>query len=280
MLKYILTITIFLLCLSLEAQVIDEFPYHEPFEVGTGTVDTILPDGWTTQSLGTMSPFNSGWVSFMNITGTGNRGILVPGISGIELNEWIFTPPVVFQPGKYIIQFSYRTGNSFGVPMSFHVGSDAIASAMDSIPLWQVDEINNTTFLTTEISYMADDSTPVHFAFRVAADKGLVTSISQNAVDDFMITEDLSSSVESISKEKLLIMPNPASNYFKIYLNHFSPDLSLIVSDLQGKTVLSQTKISSEARYDVSHLNPGIYLVTLQNQMGRVISSEKISLQR
>ena len=212
--KNILILLTFIFSFDLNAQVISTFPYHETFESGGDAATEIFPDGWTKESFGTNDPFNLGWVMHMNISGTDTKGILMPGISDRVYDEWIYTPPIQFEPGEYKISFAYRTGNAFGIPMSLHVGSDSTMSAMDLNPLWQIDEINNDVFVDAEIVYEVVETEIVHFAIRATAEIGLIINFSQNVVADFRISKVDITSANDIEKNKnVRIAPNPANDF-------------------------------------------------------------------
>jgi len=278
MIKNILFLLTFLSSFYVDAQVINSFPYHETFESGGDATTSIFPDGWTKESFGTNDLFNLGWVMHMNISGTGTKGILMPGISDRDYDEWMYTPAIQFEPGQYMIKFAYRTGNAFGIPMSLHVGSDTTMSAMDLDPLWSIEEINNSVFTDAEVLYEVIETETVHFAIRVTAEIGLITAWSQNVVDDFRISKvDVTSTNEIEEQKNISIAPNPANDFFEFHIDGSSNNNSLFIYDLNGREILNRKNLSAIHRIETNTLNSGIYLVKIQDDTGKTFS-KKLSI--
>lgn len=66
---------------------------------------------------------------------------------------------------------------------------------------------------------------------------------------------------EAQSSTIMFMVPNPAEDRLAIFFRddiHFS---NITISDLKGTQVLSKTLNSGQAQIDVSHLNPGLYIV-------------------
>ena len=281
--KNILILLTFIFSFDLNAQVISTFPYHETFESGGDAATEIFPDGWTKESFGTNDPFNLGRVMHMNISGTDTKGILMPGISDRVYDEWIYTPPIQFEPGEYKISFAYRTGNAFGIPMSLHVGSDSTMSAMDLNPLWQIDEINNDVFVDAEIVYEVVETEIVHFAIRATAEIGLIINFSQNVVADFRISKVDITSANDIEKNKnVRIAPNPANDFFELYIDGFDSfsikNYSLLIYDLNGREIISQKNLSNINRFATHTLNSGIYIARILDETTGKTVSKKLSI--
>lgn len=74
-------------------------------------------------------------------------------------------------------------------------------------------------------------------------------------------------SAEVTALDNFAVFPNPAQGYFKILLNdaEFNP-VTIRVSNLQGQTVLESTSNEAVKAFDVSHLAPGVYMVTVANE--------------
>ena len=73
------------------------------------------------------------------------------------------------------------------------------------------------------------------------------------------------STTNLIAENKIEIYPNPSHDYFKLN----QPTEQIIVYDLIGKvTQTFKGNFSSEFHFDVSNLEPGIYLVHIQSERG------------
>jgi len=79
-------------------------------------------------------------------------------------------------------------------------------------------------------------------------------------------------SVNETESNQNLIFPNPASESFNIHSNTTMKDVSLY--DIKGKLVMTKTINATEAQINVSDLNPGVYLITIQSD-GK-INTERI----
>ena len=82
---------------------------------------------------------------------------------------------------------------------------------------------------------------------------------------------------DRLAEAALFLAPNPAGNYVNLSWNDFaSGQANLSVFDLSGKEVISKSvdaTLNSGMKLDVSHLQPGMYIVSL-------ISGEKIVNQK
>lgn len=72
----------------------------------------------------------------------------------------------------------------------------------------------------------------------------------------------------------LRVFPNPAVSYFRIYQDDLVD--KIIVYDLAGKPVLNYTA-NMEGQYDVSALQPGLYLVRLLTSDKSVLKTVRLS---
>jgi hypothetical protein len=88
-------------------------------------------------------------------------------------------------------------------------------------------------------------------------------------------------SPEAITDEKPIvdIYPNPAQNYFILYNYKQLKNVQIELSDMNGKKI-RQIKTSALAtRIDCSQFASGLYLVTLRDRQGQLISNRKIIIQ-
>ena len=72
------------------------------------------------------------------------------------------------------------------------------------------------------------------------------------------------------------IFPNPTSNNLTIDLGSYNSGIALlIITDIQGKTILSK-KIRSKEKIDIRNLTTGAYIVHIRKLNGELIASKKI----
>jgi hypothetical protein len=90
-------------------------------------------------------------------------------------------------------------------------------------------------------------------------------------VKDYYYWSDPSKSgVEKITAPKIFIYPNPALN--ELYVADAGINSRITIYDLSGKQVLTLIANSETERIDVSHLKPGIYIITVGHQGNRRVS--------
>jgi len=71
-----------------------------------------------------------------------------------------------------------------------------------------------------------------------------------------------------IKEQKIEVYPNPTNNKLFVHINKNAEEKTqLIISDLSGKTYINEQLVVSENfEIDVSHLNSGIYFITLKGK--------------
>ena len=97
--------------------------------------------------------------------------------------------------------------------------------------------------------------------------------------DNSLETESFCSIFLSTSEEsvhKLDIYPNPASNNLTISVSNELINATYTLTDLSGKTIAKNTITSGQTQIDLSELNQGQYILTIQN--ADQIITEKVSL--
>jgi hypothetical protein len=75
--------------------------------------------------------------------------------------------------------------------------------------------------------------------------------------------EDIIISTQEIDpiSSNWLVYPNPAEDQFRLSIQDWEKDLTLVISNNQGETVLSRNNVQLEQSVDISTLNAGIYFV-------------------
>jgi hypothetical protein len=77
-----------------------------------------------------------------------------------------------------------------------------------------------------------------------------------------LITSD-----KQVAKDQCLIYPNPANNQINI-LGLRNTHHKLVIFDMNGKQILNKAIKGSSATIDIGHLEPGVYLICIQNENG------------
>jgi len=85
---------------------------------------------------------------------------------------------------------------------------------------------------------------------------------------------DINVGVESfVNGTKIQLFPNPATDVLTVRIDS-DDETSISLFDLKGKLVLDQTVTNSETSISVSHLDPGMYIVQIENE--GVLTRERI----
>ncbi|MDD2200443.1 MAG: T9SS type A sorting domain-containing protein, partial [Bacteroidales bacterium] len=92
-------------------------------------------------------------------------------------------------------------------------------------------------------------------------------------VDDIAIDGEYNNSDKLSTNNEVLIYPNPTSN--NITIDFCQSDFySLIITDINGKTMLTKNYLSGKTKIDINSLNTGVYLLRIDT--GKRIFREKI----
>ena len=90
-------------------------------------------------------------------------------------------------------------------------------------------------------------------------------------IDDISVTEYPPLAVEIDNKNKLMLFPNPAQNFFLV--GGFEASNCIVtLSDLSGKTISRNTVNAANNLVDVSALESGVYFVTLEMKNRRIMN--------
>ncbi len=85
---------------------------------------------------------------------------------------------------------------------------------------------------------------------------------------NILVSSDVTS--DELAQMDLSVFPNPAVDHVQISMRNYREGISLNISDLAGKSVLSKTNISSTETIDLSSYASGNYQLTLM-QDGRIV---------
>lgn len=74
------------------------------------------------------------------------------------------------------------------------------------------------------------------------------------------------------------IYPNPAINYFYISFNQstFNDELNLLIYDIDGRIVVKDKIVMVAMKVDIANLNPGTYLIKIQDKNLNINSTAKL----
>jgi len=85
--------------------------------------------------------------------------------------------------------------------------------------------------------------------------------------------------ISSTARENAVtIFPNPAKQYFNI--SGLQEGQTIVLTNVQGKTVFKTKAISNLATINISQLSSGIYLVMIADNNGKMVSANKIQVTR
>ena len=139
--------------------------------------------------------------------------------------------------------------------------------------LWACLKYNSKYVLTEAIA--DDQEWEINYDYAILNDgsKGKVYGV-QIWFRDFGFYECYKSvSNNDIRKtEKIIITPNPTSDYIRISNISLSRDSRVSILDISGRVV--KTNIENE-RIDVTHLPKGMYFLTIESEEGEILGSEK-----
>lgn len=80
---------------------------------------------------------------------------------------------------------------------------------------------------------------------------------------------DFISDVPEMGESIYNIYPNPVTNY--LYIESESVMLDITINDINRRVLFNDKKKSGDARLDMSMLNPGFYILTINNQRYKIL---------
>ena len=143
---------------------------------------------------------------------------------------------------------------------------------------WDWKSFNMTTF-----AYEIEDSLVYFIEDEIGnIHKVVFTGFGGSSTGDFIFTKEVVNAVglTEFKNEILNVYPNPASGIINVIFSSNDNEIALSIVDLSGRTVASRelnvnTGMAQES-IDISHLNSGVYLLTLRTSKG--IATQKISI--
>jgi len=250
-------------------------PFTETFDSAADDL-SVFPNGWTTESNGTVSSVNLSWTLADINADTDPVHALALGIPNVALDEWLFSPEIHLEAGEeYRISFQYRAGvGGPGASLQLHLGPQALASEMGATPIWENATVLNTVYEQGEVLYTPTVDGPVFFGFNVETSG---SGIFQILLDTIAFENPDSLSSNQFSSDSFALSPSPAADFLEVRFENISTNASLTIYDVQGKEVLTQNNVASGSRLDINQLVNGVYFVTLLDESGNGIT-KKISV--
>ena len=143
---------------------------------------------------------------------------------------------------------------------------------------WDWKSFNMTTF-----AYEIEDSLVYFIEDEIGnIHKVVFTGFGGSSTGDFIFTKELVNAVglTEFKNEILNVYPNPASGIINVIFSSNDNEVALSIVDLSGRTVASRelnvNAGMAQESIDISHLNSGVYLLTLRTSKG--IETQKISI--
>ena len=143
---------------------------------------------------------------------------------------------------------------------------------------WDWKSFNMTTF-----AYEIEDSLVYFIEDEIGnIHKVVFTGFGGSSTGDFMFTKELVNAVglTEFKNQILNVYPNPASGIINVIFSSYENEIALSIVDLSGRTVASRelnvNAGMAQESIDISHLNSGVYLLTLRTSKG--IATQKISI--
>ena len=143
---------------------------------------------------------------------------------------------------------------------------------------WDWKSFNMTTFayeMEDSLVYFIEDETGNIY-------KVIFEGFGGSATGDFIFTKELVNAVglSEFKSQILNVYPNPASGIINVIFSSNDNEIGLSIVDLSGRTVASRelnvNAGMAQESIDISHLNSGVYLLTLRTSKG--IETQKISI--
>ena len=81
------------------------------------------------------------------------------------------------------------------------------------------------------------------------------------AMDDIRVLTNNPNAINEENIAAMTVYPNPANDIVKIELGDNSFDNTLTITDITGKTVMTETVTDNVVEINVSHLSSGLYFI-------------------
>lgn len=155
---------------------IDEYPYYNTLK------NVVAYDGW-----------NAYDVNEDNVTMISNsNGLTYRYNDTLDANDWMITPCFYFEPGKYVISYSYNANSVLKESFEFWYGNGA--NVADMTTMLRSEEFSGTTVATSTFEFDVTEAGVYNFGFwatSLAGNLGFnITNFSIEPVNIVTITTD------------------------------------------------------------------------------------------
>ncbi len=215
--------------------------------------------------------------------------------NSVNMNQWIHVV-CQFQNGMHEVYFDSQLVNStsspnaiIGLPsVEMVIGDDTWAGTtaynfngiVDDIAIWNraLSSCEIADLYNSQLGSMNSSATQTQISLdsytwpinnQTYTQSGTYTAVIPNAAGcDSTITLDLTLSftgVDEQGKSKIIISPNPASDYFIISASEELIGEVYSIIDLNGKTLKKGTLTQKEQKIEIGNLSEGMYLFKINN---------------
>lgn len=238
-------------------------------------------------------------LSINDVDGDGDRGLdvySVPGGYPVDFSNGV----VVLDGRESVNGYQYKsfdyntfeTKNPVAIPsggsakVTFDLFVDKASESSISTPIYLTIYNNNIDYLIVK-KYSALVESGYHYDISFDIPEGLGQSyIYQIAqyddprvqsiflIDNFKITHTVPLSSETFTHSNFSVYPNPVLDFINIASTNNMPLNTIIITDVNGRTIKSLYNNEYQRKIDISDLNSGIYFVTIETPEG--MSTKKI----
>lgn len=237
-------------------------PYGFGFESGT-----LSAGGWARDVPATGGFWNQYTGSTLSQEGNNFAGCLASTTAAT--NAWLFSRALPLVSGEIItINYFYRKYNGAGTTsvnkLKTAIGTVRNAAAMTTA-ITDHGTLASLTYIANPAgtTFTAPAAGTYYLGFNCYSPAHSTANNGGVFVDAVTITSNiLGNNQYDLFSNMYIISPNPVDNYFQVELENkiSSSDMSLILTDLNGKVVRQYKKADS---YDASNLESGVYFLTI-----------------
>ncbi len=185
-------------------------------------------------------------------------------------DDWFFTKCIYLQQNyDYVLEFYHKIeSNQWPENLAVYIGNNASSSEMEEI-LIDLPNLTNMQWEMAQTEFNVAEEGFYYIGFHCYSAQQMFNLY----VDDIAIDGEYNNSDKLSTNNEVLIYPNPTSN--NITIDFCQSDFySLIITDINGKTMLTKNYLSGKTKIDINSLNTGVYLLRIDT--GKRIFREKI----
>ena len=234
-----------------------------------------LPQGgWSTFTAATAPNTASGtWGIAANVpAGFSVDGVniaLASSSTNVASNSWLFSRGINLIAGQQItIKYSHRLNRSAGTTsvnnLALKIGNAPNAAAQTTFITPSFSVTSTAAYVENTETFTAGSAGTYYLGFNHTCPQHTAAQRSSVLLDNVIITSVLS--VDSFLTSNFNIYPNPVFDVLKIDNPNNLKINKIVISDINGRTI--QQNDSNFEALDLTKLNQGVYLLTLQTVNG------------